>query len=80
MEVLEVLIVALELVAAAEFVAAMKLVTAVKTATPMKSVPTTTTTAGQRGYRHRYHCQDHHCQDQLADHRSPPPVKVASTS
>ena len=78
MEVLEVLIVALELVAAAEFVAAMKLVTAVKTATAMKSVPTTT--AGQRGYRHRYHCQDHHCQDQLADHKSPPTVKVAFTS
>jgi hypothetical protein len=64
MEVLEARIMALELmaavklVAAPELVAAMKRVTAVKTAMRAAAVPTT---PGQRGYRHRCHCQDHNC-------------------
>jgi hypothetical protein len=53
---LEPLVPAVELVPTAEFVAAMKPVAAVKTA--RRAVPTT---PGQRGCRHRCHCQDHHC-------------------
>jgi hypothetical protein len=63
MEVLEARIMALELmaavkrVAAPELMATMKRVAAVKTAM-RAAVPTT---PGQRGYRHRCHCQDHNC-------------------
>jgi hypothetical protein len=45
---------------AMKLVPAVKVMTAVKTATTMES-PVLTTTSGQRGCRHRCHCQDRNC-------------------
>ncbi len=54
MEVLAVELMAMKLVPA------VKLMTTVKTATTMESA-VLTTTSGQRGCRHRCHCQDRDC-------------------